>query len=110
MQRRFRLRRNEDFQRVRHAGHTVAHPLLVLGHAPNTLPHNRYGIVTSRRLGNAVARNRAKRRIREAVRYWHPHISPGHDLIFIARHPVLDCGFVSLLDAVEIVLRRANLL
>lgn len=88
----------------------MAHPLLILGHAPNDLPENRYGIVTSRRLGNAVARNRAKRRIREAVRYWHPHISPGHDLIFIARHPVLDCGYASLLDAVEIVLRRANLL
>lgn len=88
----------------------MAHPLFILAHAPNACSHNRYGIVTSRKLGNAVARNRAKRCIREAVRYWHPHLPPGHDMIFIARRPVLDCTPAFLLDAMEIVLRRANLL
>ncbi|GAB4574980.1 MAG: ribonuclease P protein component [Anaerolineae bacterium] len=109
MQRRLRLRRNEDFQRLRSEGRKVAHPLLVMVVAPNQCAHNRYGVIASRRLGNAVARNRAKRRIREAIRHWHPHIPPGHDLLFIARHPVLTCAYPALVDAIGILLRRANL-
>jgi ribonuclease P protein component len=110
MQRRLRLRRNDDFQRVRGEGRTVAHPLVILAYAPNSHTGNRYGIITSRRLGNAVARNRVKRRLRETIRHWHPHITPGYDMIFIARHPVLGCDPAALEEAVAIVLRRANLL
>jgi ribonuclease P protein component len=109
MQRRLRLRRSEDFQRIRKAGRTWAHPYLILGIIPNELPHNRYGIITTRRLGNAVARNRAKRRIREAIRSWHPQITPGYDMILIARYPVMGASFPALLEAVELLLHRANL-
>lgn len=43
-------------------------PLLVLRTLPNNLPHNRYGFVTSKRLGGAVVRNRVRRRLQEIVR------------------------------------------
>ncbi len=110
MQRRLHLRRNADFRRVRETGQSWAHPALVASLTPNGLTHNRYGIVTSRKLGNAVARNRAKRRIREAIRHWHPQIPSGYDMVFIARHPVLHCHYTELLAAVHVLLRRAGLL
>ncbi len=88
----------------------MAHPLVVLAFAPNNLPQNRYGIVASRRLGNAVARNRAKRRLRETIRHWHPHLVPGYDVIFIAREPVAGASPAVLAEAVASVLRRAKLL
>ena len=109
MQRHLRLRRNADFQRLRKVGKTRAHPYLVLSTAANDLLHNRYGIVTSRRLGNAVVRNRAKRRIREAVRYWHPQIVPGYDIVFIVRQQMLHASYPELLEAVRVLLQRAGL-
>jgi ribonuclease P protein component len=110
MQRQLRLRRNEDFQRIRQTGRSWVHPYLILGVSPNSLSHNRYGIITTRRLGTAVARNRVKRRIREAVRRWHPQIAPGYDMIFIVRYPVVGASYPALLDAVETLLHRADLL
>ncbi len=110
MQRRLRLRRGEDFQRVRQGKSSWSHPLLILTLIPNTLTHNRYGIITTRRLGGAVVRNRARRRLREAIRCWHPRIIPGHDLVFIARPAVARCPYPALLKAVETLLQRADLL
>ncbi len=110
MQRRLRLRRDEDFLRVRREGRTFAHPVLVLALAPNILPPNRYGIITTRRLGGAVARNRVRRRIREVARYWHPRIAQGYDVIIIPRPPALTCPYPALLEAMAVGLRRADLL
>lgn len=110
MQRRLRLRRRAEFQRLRAVGRNVSHPLLVLSCAPNALPHNRYGIITTRRLGSAVARNRARRRLREALRYWHPQVIPGYDVVLIAREGVLRCPYPELLNAVQSLFRRTGLM
>lgn len=110
MQRHLRLRHRADFARLRAVGQTVATPVLVLSVAPNDLPHNRYGVIASRRLGAAVTRNRARRRLREAIRHWHPHLPAGHDMVFIARHRVIDCPYQDILAGVESALRRAGLL
>jgi len=110
MRQRLRLRREADFLRVRREGRSYAHPVLILALVPNHLPHNRYGIVTTRRLGGAVARNRVRRRIREAARYWHPHIAQGYDMVIIPRPPALTCPYPALVEAMAVGLRRANLL
>jgi ribonuclease P protein component len=110
MQRRLRLRHREDFRRLRSTGQTWAHPLLVLSIAPNQLPHNRYGVITARKLGGAVARNRVKRRIREAARHLHARIVPGYDLVFIARPRISECAYTELLEAMERLLQRAGVM
>ncbi len=49
-------------------------------------PAIRLGLTASRKVGNAVARNRARRRLREAARLILPrHARPGHDLVLVAR-------------------------
>jgi len=110
MQRRLRLRHREDFRRLRSSGQTWAHPLLVLSIAPNQLPHNRYGVITARKLGGAVTRNRVKRRIREAARHLDPRIVPGYDLVFIARPRMSQCAYPELLAAMERLLQRAGVM
>jgi len=63
-----RLRSRGEFTAVQQHGRRVAARTLTLLALPNALGHDRLGIVASRRMGGAVARNRAKRRIREVFR------------------------------------------
>ena len=63
-----RLRSRGEFTAVQQHGRRVATRTLTLLAMPNTLGHDRLGIVASRRMGGAVTRNRAKRRIREIFR------------------------------------------
>ena len=110
MKRAYRLRRNADFQRVRAARRSWAHPLLVLYAAPNVGEPTRVGISAGKRVGGAVVRNRVRRRIREAVRLRHPELRAGHDLVFIARPPSAEADWPAVRGAAEELLRRARVL
>jgi ribonuclease P protein component len=107
---RFRLKQRNDFERVRRHGRSFAHPLVVLIGQPNELPHPRIGIVAGRAIGNAVNRNRAKRRLRAILARVIPDIVPGMDILVIARRPVRETTFARLDAAVMQLLNRANLL
>jgi ribonuclease P protein component len=82
-----RLRRPADFRRVYDLGRSVSSALLVLYGLPNDLPTSRLGLSVSRRVGPAVARNRWKRKLREAFRMSRAQIPAGLDLIVIPRRP-----------------------
>jgi len=110
VKRRFRLRSTTDFERVRRSGKSFPHPLVVLVAAPNDLDQVRVGVAAGRSVGGAVARNRAKRVLRACVDHWLADLRPGWDLILLARKPLVEAGYLETLQAVERVLRRANLL
>jgi len=110
MEKRYRLRDNEQFQRVRKEGRSWSHPLLVLCVLPNGLHHSRFGFSVSKRVGKAVVRNRTKRLLREVARLRQDMIAPGQDLVFIARTPIKEADLLEVDRAVEKVLRQAGLL
>ncbi len=110
MNRKFRLRKNIDFQRVRREGKAYAHPLVVLIVRPNGLAQVRVGVAAGRSVGKAVQRNKAKRRLREIMRPLIPQIAPGYDLMLIARKPLPTADFAEVQRAVLTLLGRANLL
>ena len=56
----------------------------------------RVGFAVGRRLGNAVERNRARRRLREAYRLNRPGVPQGIDVVFVARAPLLSRSFAAL--------------
>jgi ribonuclease P protein component len=104
-----RLRRPDQFQRVRHQGRTVSHHLLRLNVATNHGKRVRCGFVVGKRVGKAVVRNRAKRRVREIVRLMLPSLQPNVDLVFVVRSPeVATEDFVILREVVEQLLHRAG--
>ena len=110
MKRAYRLRRPEQFQRVRREGRNWSSPLLALNLATSRRRVSRCGFVVGKRVGKAVERNRARRRVREAVRLVYDRIAPGWDLVFILRSPDLaTIEFARLQALVEDLLRRAGI-
>ena len=110
VKRRYRLADKERFRLVRQTGVSHAHPLLVLCLLPNDLSFSRCGFTVSRRLGKAVARNRARRRMQEAVRLAWDLIEPGWDIVWVARPPLGTAEFPAIQDACIRLLRRARVL
>jgi len=85
-----RLRRSVEFQQVIHRGRRVTGAAFVVVCAerrdrPDATAQTRLGITVSRKVGNAVVRNRVKRRIREWFRAGREPLGPGIDLIVIGR-------------------------
>ncbi len=109
MKRNFRLTRSIDFKRVRNAGKSYAHPLLVLVACPTTENTLKVGVMAGRSVGGAIERNRAKRLLREAMRLLIPVIRPGWDLILIARQPLPTATFEQVQATLSQLIRRANL-
>jgi ribonuclease P protein component len=111
MEKRRRLRENADFQRLRREGQTLARPLIVLAFLPNDLGYSRFGFAVGKRIGKAVARNRIKRRMREAVRtsLQEGQIAEGWDIVLIARRPIVEASFQQVDETIGLLLRRAGL-
>ena len=108
MRKELRLRHRKDFDAVFRKGRSWNNELLVLRTLPNSLDHNRFGFVTSKKLGGAVIRNRVRRRLREAVRVL--PLRPGCDAVVSTKVPAAQADFQQLRGAVTELLRRAGLL
>jgi ribonuclease P protein component len=108
-----RLLRATDFERVFAARNSAANPGFTLYGAANEVGHPRIGITVSRRIGNAVERNRWKRRIRESFRLSQAKL-PSLDFVCIARSPAppslesLMGGLMELARRIERRLQKAS--
>jgi len=109
VERRFRLTHRKDFHQVRQNGKTFPHPLVVMVVAPNSLLISRVAVITGKSIGNAVERNRVKRRIRACIQIIWPTMIAGWDLIFLARRSALTCKFSELLLTIQNMVRDAGL-
>ena len=107
MQSRHRLTTSKQFSQVHREGLSIANRLLVVRVLANGLGHSRFGFLVSKRIGNAVVRNRVKRILREVVRL--TPVKPGWDAVFIARRDTSQADFQQLKQAAENLLRRTQL-
>lgn len=113
-----RLTSATDFERVRRDGRSYAHPLIVLvacraGSGEGAVGDPtlvRFGFTAGRSVGSAVRRNRAKRLLRAAARALSAQITPGWDLVLIARAPIAGCKMHTVRDALAQLLRKARVL
>ena len=92
----FRLLRRAQFKRVYDEGQRRSTSICTIFFRANGLPHTRLGITIPARLGNAVARNRMKRRIREIYRLHRESIAGGWDVVLNPRPGVATATFPTL--------------
>src|SRR5439155_963069 len=105
MRRAERLRHRRDFEAVAKKGRPVHGALLSLRVARTDGPVSRFGFGVSKRVGNAVVRNKVKRRLRAAVRALAP--APGWDVVISARAPAAGVDYHELVRALSELLARA---
>ncbi len=82
---------------------------LSLFYARNNTGSFRVGISVSKKLANAVKRNKLKRRIRACIMKVLKDGASGYDLVFVARRELYSAGYEQILRAVDTALHRASL-
>ena len=92
------LKKNHEFRRLYAKGRSAASNLAVVYCRNNRSKSNRLGITVSSKLGNAVVRNRIRRRFKEAYRLNEEKLTPGHDIVIVARARSRSAGFAGLQD------------
>ncbi len=108
MRKEMRLLKARDFVAVRREGRSWADKLLVLATRRNGLDVTRFGFTIGKRVGNAVVRNRIKRRLREASRL--SDVEEGWDVVLIARSGAASADYQMLSKSARELFRRAHLL
>ena len=106
-----RLAQSRDFARVRQAGERLAHGCLIANW--NKLPEDappKLGVVTSKKIGGAVARSRARRLLRESFRLHQHEFAQPVELVLVARNSIAGRSFAEVEKDFLAALQRAKLL
>lgn len=111
MQQQYRLAKREDFNKVYRYGKSAANMQFVIYYKPNSqVEQFRMGVSASKKMGNAVVRNRLRRVIKEIVRHHADQIVPHHDLIVIVRKPAVDLDYHAAEKCLLHALKRAAMI
>ena len=103
------LKLNHIFRRL-YATNGYANGYMVLYARRNRLGMNRVGITTGKKLGHAVVRNRARRRLREAYRLQEDAFQPGWDIVVVARTKAIHAPFDKLTENYLAAAEKAGIL
>jgi len=105
-----RIRLGRDFEHARAAGRRLAVGCLVLNWVENSAGAMRLGVITSRKIGSAVVRTRARRLLREAFRLNQHRLARAVDVVLVARQSIVEKDFAAVEGDFVTALRRADLL
>ncbi|MFC3927322.1 ribonuclease P protein component [Streptococcus caprae] len=109
MKKSYRVKRNTDFQAIFEQGKSKANRKFVVYYLEKDQPHFRAGLSVSKKLGNAVVRNRTKRKIRHCLQEFSAHLAQNVDMVIIARKGVEDLDYQDVQNNLRHVLKLANI-
>ena len=102
------LAKRSQYEKVYKSGIAKSDKYIVIKALANNLEFSRFGYSTNKSLGNAVNRNRVRRRLKEIIRA--KYIKPGWDIVVIARSSTVGIDYHRLEKSVDDLLKRADLL
>ena len=106
------LRRKSDFSNIYKRGKSKGDRYVVLFYRKNRLPYSRYAFLASKKVGNSVKRNRARRLMKESFRLSDVKLKNGYDYIIIARKNIAgaDVKCKDVKKSLESVFRRTGVI
>ncbi|WFA08316.1 ribonuclease P protein component [Tissierella sp. Yu-01] len=110
MEKRYRLRKNLEFRKVYNNGKNFWNRNLVLYIRKNDLEETRLGLTITKKVGNAVVRNKIRRRLKEIYRLNLYRVKDGYDLIIIPKKNVVDISYKELESALIHILKISGML
>lgn len=109
MKKELRIKKNKEFQEVFQKGKSFANRQFIVYVLKKTdQPHFRIGLSVSKKIGNAITRNRIKRYIRQSFLELKEQIHSGSDYVIIARKPTVDMDFHEVKKSLTHVLKVAR--
>jgi len=108
LQKEWRISRGKEYSYIYANGLRLSGKYMIVFVIRNLLSHNRFGIVTSKKVGNAVTRNRTKRRIREVIRKNMDLLPSGYDIVIVARFNTKEANFALIEKDYVKMMRKAS--
>ncbi|WP_062350992.1 ribonuclease P protein component [Bacillus kwashiorkori] len=111
MRKKFRLKKDQDFQLVFKKGKSFANrQFIIYKNEKEKQAFFRIGLSVSKKIGNAVTRNRIKRYIRQTFHELNDQIAKNYDYVVIARKPAAEMSFKEVKNSLIHVLKIARVL
>ena len=103
------LRNKTDFSRIYQRGKSIGDRYVVLFFMKNGLDYNRTAFLASKKVGNSVQRNRARRLMRESWKKHKDVLPAGYDFIIIARNRINGRSCQQVQESLDGAVRKANI-
>lgn len=103
------LRRKQDFKAIYNKGKSIGERYVVLFCKKNNLTYNRTAFLASKKVGNSVLRNRARRLMKESYRELEENLESGYDLIWIARNTICNLKCADVKKSMEAATRKSGI-
>ncbi len=111
MKKEFRIKKNKEFQAAFQKGRSFANrQFVVYSLEKEGQGFFRIGLSVSKKIGNAVTRNRVKRYVRQSILELHDLVSSGNDYVIIARKPTAEMDFFEVKKSLTHVLKVGKVL
>ncbi len=104
------IKQSRVFKSLYYRGGSIASRCLVIYYRKNKRSINRLGLTVSKKIGNAVIRNRIKRLIKENYRLREDSLKTGYDIIFVARRACPGKSFHEIGGDMDYILGKSGLL
>jgi ribonuclease P protein component len=105
------LRKKSDFSAIYNKGKSIGDRYVVLFYRKNGLPYHRTGFLASKKVGNSVKRNRARRLMKESYRHLLPMLPQGgDDFIIIARNTISNQKCADVEKSLRSAFRRTGVM
>ena len=102
------VKTNQDFEKVINNGKCIKNKYFVIHHMSNNLKYDRFGISVGKKIGNAVIRNKYKRKIRSIIDIYRKSYVNSRDYIIILRSSALSITFDEMKENLIFLLRKGE--